>query len=213
MALAPGYIADKVSAIIATQGVLAALLARSKTGRGAIVDVSMLDALAYFNAPDALAGYLLSDPAPEVMEHVSAVRPLQTADGFLVVSPVSGDQLRALVGAVGHPEWADELRACRSPVDMIHRMNELLEGVLRDRSTASWLDAFAHADVPASSLLTPAEHLADKQVAFNELYYCIQDSTLGEIRRPRHPALFNGRPAESDRLQVPVLQTDRSVGN
>jgi crotonobetainyl-CoA:carnitine CoA-transferase CaiB-like acyl-CoA transferase len=205
--MAAGYIADKTTAMFSVQSALAALLQRERTGSGAVIDISMLDAMAYFNIPDLFAGSVfLGERDHEVMQHVGATRPLATKDGWIVLSPVSGAQLQSLGVAVGRPEWGNQLQSAAGPAALIKTMNELLETVLPERTTAEWEVAFADADVPASGVLTFEEHLADPQVAHNQLYHDIDGSPFGPQRRIRYPALFDGRAVETDDLSPPVLQ-------
>jgi len=205
--LAPGYLADKVSGLLAAQAAIAAIHGRDSTKTGAIVDVAMLDAMAYFNGPDLFAGDLMtSQRHPEVMRHIGAARPLATKDGWIIVSPVSGRQLKALLAAVGHPEWSEELRRAGDPTVLIEEMNRLLETTLVERTTSDWEATFSEADVPASAALTLEEHLVDAQVLHNRIYHEVNDPVFGAIRRLRHPALFDSEPVETDDLPIPALE-------
>jgi len=196
-ALANGWLADKVSAMLAAQAALAALHQRNVTGIGTVVDVAMLDAMAYFNGPDVLAGSLIvGETHPDVMHYINAARPLATADGWIVISPVSGQQLKSLVYAVAHAEWAQTLRAITDPAELIDAMNRLLETVLPARPTAEWESIFAVADVPASAVLSISEHLSDEFVAHNKTYLEFDDPVMGRIRHCRHPARFDSGPGE-----------------
>ena len=204
--LVPGYLADKVTAMVATQSILAALVHRDRSGAGAgaVVDVSMVDSMAYFLAPDLLGDHLVvGEPEPGVARHIAAARPLRTQDGWIVISPVSGQQMKGALSAVGHPEWGEQLRAAATATGMIERFYELIETVLTGRSTADWERAFAEADVPASAVLSFGDHLADPQVAANGTYREVDDPRLGRVRNLRHPALFDGAPTDTDDLGVP----------
>jgi len=207
--LANGYLADKVTGTFAAQAALAALVQRGRTGQGAVVDVSMLDAMGYFDSPEVFAGHTVDgEHDPYVLRHLGAVRPVPTSDGWLLVSPVSGRQLAATVRAVGHPEWIDELRAYDNAADMTTGLYDRLDTVLPTRPTAEWEDVFAKADVPASAVYDVAAHLADPQVLHNELYRVGDDPVLGRTRRARHAARFDGEPVTTDDLPVPTLRDD-----
>ena len=204
--LVPGYLVDKVTAMTATQSVLAGLMHRDRGGRGqgAVVDVSMLDSMAYFLGPDLLGDHIVvGEPEPGVARHIAAARPLRTKDGWIVVSPVSGTQMKGALSAVGHPEWGEQLRTAATATGMIERFYELLDPVLRTRTCSEWEQAFAAADVPASAVLSYGDHLADPQVALNETYREVDDPVLGRVRALRYPALFDGAPSESDELPIP----------
>ena len=206
--LMPGYVADKVAGLFTAQAVVAALLHRNSTGSGAIVDVSMLDALAYFHGPDLTAGDLVIDsPERNVARHVRAVRPIATKDGLVRGEPRHRDAAHA-------PPWPPwDIRngpkafaTSSEPVDMIAALYSLLDQVLSSRTSAEWEQIFAEADVPASSaVLNVMEHFDDPQTRHNRTYHEVADPVFGCIRRVRHPALFDGEPAEVDDLPVPML--------
>ena len=86
---------------------------------------------------------------------------------------------------------------------MIVRLYELVETVLPTRTCEEWQRAFRRADVPASPVLGLCEHLADDQVNHSGIYHEVHDETLGRVRRTRHPALFDGKPVQTDDLEAP----------
>ena len=45
------------------------------------------------------------------------------------------------------------------------------------------------------------------QVVHNEMYRVVDDPVLGPIRRPRHPALFDGTRVDTDDLPCPPLSS------
>jgi crotonobetainyl-CoA:carnitine CoA-transferase CaiB-like acyl-CoA transferase len=205
--LVPGYLADKVTGVFAAEAVLAALYQRNITNEGAVVDVAMLDAMAYFSGPDLFAGGIREEAfEPDVMRHISAARPLATKDGWILVSPVSGRQMKALLVAVGHPEWVASLRQLGEAFAILNELNRLIAPVLLERTSAQWEEIFRDADVPASAVLSIRQHFEDLQVVHNRLYRHLDDPHLGPIRRLRFPVLFNEAPVTTDELAVPSLQ-------
>ena len=155
--LVPGYMADKVTGILAAQAVLAGLLDRGRTGNGSVIDVSMIDAMTYFAAPDLLSGLLPIDaPEPSVIRYLAGVRPLRTSDGWIVISPVSGRQLKSALSAMDHAEWTQQLLAATDPIEMITLLYSLAETVLSGRSSSEWEEVFKAADVSTDDLPTPS---------------------------------------------------------
>src|SRR3954469_11907401 len=104
----PGYPVDKLTATMAAQAAIAALFARERTGQGDRVDVAMLDAASYMNFVDLFTGRTFAgdgETAEARNLHGSAIRPVQTADGWMVMAPVQAEHIRAACAAVGRPEW------------------------------------------------------------------------------------------------------------
>lgn len=203
--LLPTYVADKVTATYAAQSVLAALVRRSTTGDGAVVDVAMTDAMAYFDTPDLFAGHQRPegyDDRPDRM--LRAPRPLPTADGWVVLAPVSGQQIKRAMVATGLEHAIGDLRGQPDPIAVSERFFELVGDALHGRTTAEWIATFAAADVPASAVMPKSEHLVDAQAVHNEVYRFADQPGVGPVRRVRHPALFDGRPVETDDLPAPA---------
>ncbi|MGE0782952.1 CaiB/BaiF CoA transferase family protein [Mycolicibacterium sp.] len=186
------YVADKLSALIACQAVMAAIIARDRTGLGDRVDVSMLDAVSYFNFPDGLANRTFLDHQPvEARNSLAAsVRPLRTADGWIMVIAVSGGQIKRACIAAGHAEWIDELRAIEDSTQIVTEFFDRLESVMHTAASSHWLDTFAVHDVPAAPCHTIDEHLVDPQVLHNDLYSIGHTPGAGPTRQIRYPAVF-----------------------
>lgn len=186
--LLPMYLADKVTAGYAAQSALAAIVQRGRTGRGAVVDVAMLDAMAHFDTPDLFAGHQQpGEQDDRVLRLLRAARPLRTADGWIVIAPVTGRQLKRALEAVGLADRAPALRALTDPLAVSEQFFVLLDGHLTGRTTAEWMEAFQAADVPASPVMTKAEHLVDPQVVHNAAYR-VDAAVDGRQRvRTRHP--------------------------
>jgi crotonobetainyl-CoA:carnitine CoA-transferase CaiB-like acyl-CoA transferase len=185
-------IADKITATLAAQAIAAALYQRTCTGVGGVVELPMLDALAYFNFPDMLQNRtaLTDPPASARNEQIEANRPVRTADGWIVISPVGGKQLKAALDAVGRPEAITELRAAGTQHELTRRLVEILSEACARQPTADWLATFDRFDVPVAPVLDIDAHLADPQVVHNQIYDVIHDPVLGDSRRARYPARF-----------------------
>lgn len=188
------YLADKITAVYATQAILAALHRRSATGTGGVVDVAMLDALSYFDFPDVMVERALVDDrhGDGTNKQLAAVTAVPTADGWLVAAPVRGRQIQAALEVAGHPEWGGQLRGLE-PTAMTARFYQLLASVTPQRPTAHWVDALRAADVPSAEVLGPDGHLQDPQVRHNGIYEEMDHPTLGRVRYARHPARWDGR--------------------
>jgi crotonobetainyl-CoA:carnitine CoA-transferase CaiB-like acyl-CoA transferase len=127
------------------------------------------------------------------------------ADGWVVLAPVSGQQIKRALVAAGLEAAMAELKAQPDAVAASQRFFELFGDHLRSRTTAEWLAVFADADVPASAVMGKAEHLADEQVAHQAMYRIADEPGVGPVRRVRHPALFDGAPVDTDDLPSPPL--------
>lgn len=201
----PNYVADKVTSLMAAQAVLAALVERDRTGVGRRVEVSMLDALAYFNFPDIMEDQtFLGDPAGRQSRPLPRSFIVAASDGYLAVAPATGAQVRQAMCAVGHPEWVSELRSIQDPLELLRELLDRIESVTAGESVSTWLRRFTAEDVPVAPVLDARGHLEDVQVAHNRLYSVYTHRELGPMRAPRYPALFDGAASATLRLHAPA---------
>lgn len=198
---------DKITAMMAAQSATAALLARHQTGTGTICDVSMMDATSYFYGGDLSSGHrsVGQDPDLYPTSLVTFNTTFQTSDSWILLSPVSGKQLRGALAAVGRADAWDDLIA-GGAATLWTRMAPVLAEVMTSRSTAEWDDIFHAADVPATPVFTFEEHLADSQIAHNETYVPVHDPAVdGSWLQVRWPARYDGHPIPSAGLPSPAL--------
>ena len=149
-ALPPMPIADLAAgALGAVTEILAALLERAHTGRGARLVVSMTD-----NAR-RLVSYRQHDDRPLLTGALACYRIYTTADGrHLTVGALEPKFFARLCELIGHPELA----ARQSDTDQEALAAELA-AVFTQRPLAEWLELFDGEDVCAGPVATLAEAL------------------------------------------------------
>lgn len=191
-------IADLVAGLNAAQGVLAALFQRSRTGRGDLVDVSMLDGqvslLTYHASAWLNAG---QQPKARGNAHPS-IHPFQsyrTADGWLNLAVGNDALFVSLCGVLG-VSWHTDPRFATNASRVEHRpeLDELLAPAMTERSTEAWLAALGAAGVPCGSMRTVAEALDDV-----ELVEHAHPQGSGMVRSLRLPYAVGDAPRAADR--------------
>jgi crotonobetainyl-CoA:carnitine CoA-transferase CaiB-like acyl-CoA transferase len=198
-------ISDTAAGTLLTQGVLAALIARERTGRGQWVHTSLLEAMVSFMDFQA-ARWLIDGEVPkqEGNQHPTMV-PMgayPTADGYLNVSALRDfDGFCELLGA---PEPATDPRYRDLASRHAHRseLDADLARILRTRPTAEWVERLAD-HVPCGPVLAVDEVFADPQVQHLRLTRSVPHPTLGEVEVLRPPLTFSDTPA-SIRSGVPA---------
>jgi formyl-CoA transferase len=144
---------DLGSGWYAVVGVLAALLAREKTGKGQKVDVAMLDGLVSLHTYEAVY-YLNSGAVPNRIgtAHRSVV-PYQifpTKDIYIAIVGTLDKFWVAICNVLGIPEWAIDERfktldgRFRNRDMVVAKMSEQL----KQRNCAEWVAEFRKAKVP-----------------------------------------------------------------
>ena len=163
----PVAMVDLLAAHQLKEGLLTALFQRERTGRGALVQVSLLDSALSALANQA-ATYLVTghDPQPLGSGHPSIVpygTVYRAANGRQLVLAVGSDsQFRYLCAALGQADWATDARFATNAARVAHRTE--LEALLTQRIATMNGDALladlARRAVPAGAVRSVGEALA-----------------------------------------------------
>jgi crotonobetainyl-CoA:carnitine CoA-transferase CaiB-like acyl-CoA transferase len=163
-------ICDTVGGLAAALHISAALAGRSRTGQGAFLDVSMLEA-AISAMGWTISNYLVSGVAPEPMGDQNApAAPSGTfdaADGPLNIAANRQRQFETLCDLVGRPELVTDPRFADREARKRHRgeLNDALNAALRHRPAEEWERILAPAGVPAARVATVPQALELEQLS------------------------------------------------
>ncbi|MEZ4465008.1 MAG: CoA transferase [bacterium] len=192
-------IADVVSGMYATQGILLALIARQTTGRGQHVDVAMLDGqvslLTYLASAWLNAGEL---PGRLGNRHLS-VAPYSTfaaADGWLNLAVANDALWRTFTACIERPDLAADPRFATNPdrVRNVDALEAALAPLLATRKVSEWLEIFEAAGVPAGPVLGLDAVLAHPQLAARGMIVDLPHPTVGRVRTPGPPIGLSDTP-------------------
>jgi crotonobetainyl-CoA:carnitine CoA-transferase CaiB-like acyl-CoA transferase len=203
----PFVIADHITGFIAAQAITAALLARTRTGRGQAIEVPMLENMASFVLTEHMGQRTFEDNGamgdPRIMDPHG--RPIATADGWICVSANTDAQARGFFAAIGRAELADDPRfvTVAARLTNVGDYFGLRAEALREKPTAHWLRVLAEHDVPALAVNMIEDVMDDAHIASVGLVERVEHPTEGSIRALRAATRFSdGMPtlAEIGRL-------------
>jgi crotonobetainyl-CoA:carnitine CoA-transferase CaiB-like acyl-CoA transferase len=207
----PIAIADLTCGMYAAMGILAALFARERTGRGQFLDMALFDAQLTWLA-NVGSNYLNANALPERWgnAHPSIVpyQMFRAGDGKYFVVGVGTELLwRKFVQAVdaGGTLGADP-RFVNNALRTANR-TELLATLQRkfdQEAAAVWLERFASAGVPSAPINSVPEALGDAQTQARGLIVQLEHPSLGMARSIANPIKFSETPV-SYRLPPPLL--------
>ncbi len=201
---------DKLTGIVAAQAITAALFARTRTGEGQHVRLSMLDAvIAFLWASDMGSQTFVDGDIPQQAAASFADLIYDTADLQISVAVQSNGEWAALARAVDKPEWLEDPRF--RTVELRQRNIDdrlaLTQDLLRTRPAAEWLALLAEAGVPCAPVLTRTATLDDPQVRANGIVVEVEHPMAGHVRQARPAARFSATP-QAIRAGAPAYGAD-----
>ena len=190
-------ISDTAAGTFLTQGVLAALYARERTGLGQWVHTSLFEAMVNFMDFQAARWLVDGEVPPQAGNDHPTLFPMglfPTRDGSINIAVFSG--WTRFLEVVGLSEFADDPRF--SGVDARVRnkeaLRELVEERLVERSTAEWLEVFSAAEIPCGPVLSMDETFSDPQASHLELTRTVEHEEAGRLELLRHPVTLTDTP-------------------
>jgi crotonobetainyl-CoA:carnitine CoA-transferase CaiB-like acyl-CoA transferase len=185
-------ICDLGTGMWAVQGILAALYERQRTGRGRLVECSLLETAIGFSSWTS-AQWLADheEPTRQGSRHRqnAPYQRMRTEDGYLMIGAGSQSLWERCAAALGHPEWFEDPRFATNQQRMQNRatLESVMEAVLTTRPTAHWVEVLEAAAVPWGPVYNYAEMFADPQVRHRGLLQHASDPKLGEVPHLRTP--------------------------
>jgi crotonobetainyl-CoA:carnitine CoA-transferase CaiB-like acyl-CoA transferase len=192
-------IADILSGMYATIGILGALRHRERTGTGQHIDLSLMDSQIAALSHQAMF-YLISGTNPKRFgTSAPAVVPSQMfecADGFIALVVGNDPQFRRFADVVGHPEWADDERFVSNRLRVRNRTTlvPLLEGIFRRFPKAYWLERLEAAGIASGPINEISDVFADPHVAARNMVVEVEHSLGGSLKLVANPLRMSETP-------------------
>jgi crotonobetainyl-CoA:carnitine CoA-transferase CaiB-like acyl-CoA transferase len=191
-------IPDKMTAIMASQAITAALLSRERTGQGQHVRLSMLEAVVAFLWVSDMGSQTFVGgefPQQEAASFIDLI--YETATDYISAAVQTNKEWQALTRALDRPEWLDDPRF-KTPALRQRNINDRLamtQEVLLTRPAEEWLVRLTEAGVPCAPVLTRSGMIRNPQVQANGIIVEYDHPAAGRVRQARPAARFSGTPA------------------
>lgn len=190
-------IADIVTGMFAAQGITLALFARERTGRGQLVDISMLDTVAALLTYQAGIYFATGVPPVRLGNRHPTIVPYETftaADGEFVLAVGNDDQWRRFCDAAGL-DLDERFATNRGRVTGYDELKPLVAGRLRSQSRSYWIEKLTAAGVPCGSVRDLREVFADPQLVARDMVVPMRHAAAGDIRVLGTPIKLSDTPA------------------
>jgi len=190
-------IGDLGGAVFAVIGILSALVSRSMTGEGRMVDISMLDVQIALHTYRAKYYFVAGEvPQPVGTAHVSNVplRAYCTKDSALVIEAYIDHFFRNLCKNMDMEKLADDSRFSTRAKRLENReeLDRILEEAFLKKTTDEWLELFVKLEVPAGPINTVDKAVADPQVLSRNMVVEIDSPHVGRTKDVGSPIKVSG---------------------
>ena len=180
-------VTDLVAGLLAAQGIVLALFARERTGRGQQVDISMFDGVISLLSYHASIYLTTGAESRRVGNRHATIAPYDTfsaADGELFLAVGNDDQFQRFCKAAGLQTLLEEERFSTNPLRVANEaaLKEIIEPVMRKRKRDEWIASLADAGVPCGAVRSVPEALSDPQVSARRMIEAVEHAVLGSIK-------------------------------
>ncbi len=209
-------IGDIVAGLYLTQGVLAALYEREKTGVGRRIDIAMLDCqIAIEEHAAAIVSTTGEAPGPAGTRHptITPFDAFHGSDGLFVIA-AGNDALFAklclaleLPALIEDPRFATNATRC----DNERLLKRFIEQVTLEKPRAHWIGILEKHGIPTGAIQNVAEAMQDPQILARNMVIDVPRWSGGTHRVPGNPVKIEGMPDPTTRPAAPKLDGDRAA--
>jgi crotonobetainyl-CoA:carnitine CoA-transferase CaiB-like acyl-CoA transferase len=195
-----GISADYAAGLMLVQGILMALLARERTGRGQRVTTDLLSVAFHahsWEGPAALNGERITDVSGIIANEALIDKSFTTRNGYIEISPVfTENALRDLSLAIGLTDLSSTPQYATMELQTQHQreINALLAERFREKTTEEWMVELEPKGIFCAKVNTLVEAADDEQLQANGMVVDMEHSTAGKVRLLGTPVRLHGTP-------------------
>ena len=203
---------DMIAGLNCAFGVVSALQARHRTGRGQAVEASLtgglMSMLAYLSAE-----YFATGRVPERTGNnhpiVAPYGLFRASDGMVAVAPSHDVFVRRFLGVLGLEHLLDEQRFRTNADRMANRdtLVALINAVTEQRTVDHWIDVINEGGCPCGRVMDLAEVFSDPQVLAQDMVLEVPHPGHGTVKMTGFPIKLSETPAKLHR-PAPELGAD-----
>lgn len=200
----PTPMADMTTGLYATIGILAALQARARTGRGQLLDLSLLESQVSW-LTNLVPAYFLTGQPPERLGNghpmLVPYRVYQARDKAFNIGVGSEALWQRFCQAIGRTDLADDARF-RTNADRVRNRGELepiLDEHFAQRDADAWLEKLREARIPCGPVNTLPDILSDAHFQARGGLLEMAHPAAGDLRMLANPIHFSQTPPIYDR--------------
>ena len=197
-------VVDVCTGMFAAWGIMSALFARERTGKGRYLDVAMLDSM-YSMMLTVAAMQLYTDKPPgRVGSRHPVTYPVdvfETLDGHIAMVVTTDRTFGKLCGVIGRPDVADDPKY-RTNADRNTNEAELkaaIEEWTSGQSSGAAVSALGEAGIPAGPVLSVGDVTESDHISHRKMVTHVDHPSLGKVPLVHQPVQFSDADREFQR--------------
>ncbi len=207
-------IGDITAGLFTAIGINAALYDRQKTGKGAFIDVSMLDCQIAI-LENAIARYLSKNeiPGPMGSRHpsIAPFEAFKTKDSYIIIAAGNDKLFAKLCDVLKIPETINDERFNSNSLrcENMGQLKEIFEKRLISKSTDEWVKEMETLKIPCGPIFNIKQAVENPQVQERNMIVKSYHKIIGEFKSAGNPIKMSTYKDEETRGDVPDLDEHR----
>lgn len=202
-------ITDITAGILGAMGILAALHARTQTGKGQMVDTSLFEAgitHTFWQSAIALATGVAPGPMGSAHPLNAPYEAFETKDGYINLGAANQATWLRTIELLQRADLAEDPRFKDAAGRLVNRASLATELAkdFKKRTSAEWLDALEQAKVPAGPVFDVLQMHANPQTIAREMIVEVDHIKIGTMKTLGSPVKFSATPG-CVRRSAPIL--------
>ena len=191
--------ADTIAGMLAANGILLALIARGKTGRGQNVDVGMLDGQVSILTYQAGIYFATGESPPRLGNWhptIAPYEPVKTGDGYIILAVGNDSLWQKFCKLVGREDLTvDEKFATNARRVANHNeLSTIIEEIMASRGREEWLKLLIDSGIPCGDIKSVKDVCTDPHVLAREMVQELKHPSTGSIKVTGIPIKLSDTP-------------------
>ena len=202
-------LADVNAGNLAFEGILLALLHRQATGKGQLVDISLLDGLVSLFAYQSQIALSSDTNVTRKGNRHPTITPYETfatKNGHINIAVGNEPAWRSFCRAIGNKDLLDDRRFTTNSKRLENRksLEKILIPIIKTRKSGDWIRILSNADVPAGGINSVRDALRMKTIKERSMITAIRHPSIKRIRVVGNPIKLSNA-SEEQKLPPPLL--------
>ena len=207
-------IGDITAGLFTTIGINAALYDRQKTGKGAFIDISMLDCQIAI-LENAISRYLSKNEIPKPMgsrhPSIAPFEAFKTKDSYIIIAAGNDKLFTKLCEVLNINDIPKEKRFNSNSLrcENMDSLKKILEDKLKLKNTNEWIKEMEKLKIPCGPIFNIKQAVENPQIKHRNMIVKSYHKIIGEFKSSGNPIKISTYKDENTRGDIPDLDEHR----